>query len=206
VQSVFLLVAPALFAASIYMELGRIVESCDGDKHLFVRRRWMTSIFVFGDVISFLMQGSGGGLMGSKNTSSRTLGERIIVIGLFVQIVFFGFFVLTAALFHIRLNRSQAKGASPSSSPTRTANNPWRKHMIALYITSVLILVRSIFRVVEFLQGFDGYLMRYEIYLYIFDSVLMLGVMVVMNWFHPSQVAALIRGGWAIKGIKMIQL
>ena len=54
-----LLVAPALFAASIYMELARIVELVDGDEHLFISRRWLTTIFVFGDVVSFLMQGSG---------------------------------------------------------------------------------------------------------------------------------------------------
>lgn len=59
IQAVLLLVAPALFAASIYMELGRIVQMVDGDKHLFVRRTWMTKIFVCGDVLSFLMQSSG---------------------------------------------------------------------------------------------------------------------------------------------------
>lgn len=59
IQSILLLVAPALFAASIYMELGRIVRMVDGDKLLFIRRTWLTKIFVAGDVLSFLMQSSG---------------------------------------------------------------------------------------------------------------------------------------------------
>jgi len=59
VQAVLLLVAPALFAASIYMELGRVVMMVDGDNYLFVRRTWMTKLFVSGDVISFLMQSAG---------------------------------------------------------------------------------------------------------------------------------------------------
>lgn len=59
IQSIFLLVAPALFAASIYMELGRIVLMVDGDHALFIRRRWLTRIFVTGDVLSFLMQSGG---------------------------------------------------------------------------------------------------------------------------------------------------
>jgi hypothetical protein len=58
-QAVLLLVAPALFAASIYMELGRIVELVKGDKYLFVPRRWLTAAFVCGDIISFLFQASG---------------------------------------------------------------------------------------------------------------------------------------------------
>lgn len=59
IQSVLLLVAPALFAASIYMELGRIVLMVDGERHLFIRRTWLTKLFVAGDVLSFLMQSSG---------------------------------------------------------------------------------------------------------------------------------------------------
>lgn len=58
-QSVLLLVAPALFAASIYMELGRIVLMIDGERFLFIRRTWLTKLFVAGDVLSFLMQSSG---------------------------------------------------------------------------------------------------------------------------------------------------
>lgn len=59
IQSVLLLVAPALFAASIYMELGRIVLMVEGERALFIRRTWLTKIFVAGDVLSFLMQSSG---------------------------------------------------------------------------------------------------------------------------------------------------
>ena len=58
-QSTLLLVAPALFAASIYMELGRIIHLVKGEKHSLVRVNWMTKIFVAGDVLSFLMQASG---------------------------------------------------------------------------------------------------------------------------------------------------
>jgi uncharacterized membrane protein len=59
IQSVLLLVAPAFFAASIYMELGRIVEMTNGDKQIIVRRSWLTKMFVLGDVLGFLMQSSG---------------------------------------------------------------------------------------------------------------------------------------------------
>jgi len=46
-------------AIQTYQELGRIVELCDGDQHLFVKRKALTAIFVSGDVLSFLMQASG---------------------------------------------------------------------------------------------------------------------------------------------------
>jgi hypothetical protein len=64
--------------------------------------------------------------------------------------------------------------------------------MMALYLASGLIVVRSVFRVVEYLQGFDGYLLRHEAYLYIFDALLMFLVMVLFNVIHPSEVNAVV--------------
>jgi hypothetical protein len=58
-QSLLLLVAPALFAASIYMELGRLVLMVSGDHALFIRRTRLTKIFVVGDILSFFLQAAG---------------------------------------------------------------------------------------------------------------------------------------------------
>lgn len=58
-QTLLLLLAPALFAASIYMELGRIILLVDGDRHSPIRRNWLTKIFVAGDVLSFVVQAIG---------------------------------------------------------------------------------------------------------------------------------------------------
>jgi hypothetical protein len=88
-------------------------------------------------------------------------------------------------------------------SPTGSSRNDatWRKHLRVLYISSVIIMLRSIFRAVEYLQGFNGYLLRHEVYLYIFDALLMLIVMGLFNYIHPGEITALLRrkernGGW----------
>ena len=59
IQSILLLVAPALFAASIYMTLGRIIVLLDAEQYSFIKKKWLTKIFVCGDVLSFLMQSGG---------------------------------------------------------------------------------------------------------------------------------------------------
>jgi hypothetical protein len=66
-QSTLLLVAPALFAASIYMELGRVIRVVKGEKRSVIRVTWMTKIFVAGDVLSFLMQASGMSILSAQN-------------------------------------------------------------------------------------------------------------------------------------------
>lgn len=59
VQTLLLLLAPALFAASIYMELSRIILLVDGESHALLKRNWLTKLFVCGDVLSFLLQMAG---------------------------------------------------------------------------------------------------------------------------------------------------
>ncbi|KAK1236894.1 hypothetical protein MKX08_007842 [Trichoderma sp. CBMAI-0020] len=182
IQSLLLLVAPALFAATIYMELGRIISLVDGESHCLIRKKWLTKIFVFGDTLSFLLQGGGGGYQASGTASALETGAHIIIVGLFVQLAFFGFFIVVALKFHLSIRRVPA---------VRLPNEvSWKKHMNALYIASVLIMVRSIFRLVEYLQGFNGYLLHHEAYLYVFDALLMFLVMVLLNLVHPSELAA----------------
>ncbi|KAG9243797.1 RTA1 like protein-domain-containing protein [Calycina marina] len=176
-QSVTLLVAPALFSASIYMILGRVIVLTQSEAYSPIRSRFLTKIFVCGDVLSFLVQSGGGGMMAKSST--QNLGKYLVLIGLFIQVIFFGCFMVCSGLVHMRLNRN------PTASSMQSR---WTKHMYMLYIAGVLILIRSLFRVAEFANGRSGPIQSHEFYLYIFDSILMLGVMVGFNIVHPGEI------------------
>ena len=60
--------------------------------------------------------------------------------------------------------------------------------MVILFVTSALIMVRSVFRAVEYLQGFNGYLLSNEAFLYVFDATLMFLVMILFGIVHPSKI------------------
>ena len=190
IQSIFLLLAPIFFAASIYMELGRILDLTEGESRSLIRRKCLTKIFVLGDVLSFFAQSAGGGLLAQGNES----GNKIIIGGLVLQLLFFGFFMVSAAVFHRRM----------SANPTTKVMDmplPWKKHLVALYTGSALILVRSLYRLIEYLQGgSSGYIVEHEWTLYVFDALLMLGTMLIFFWIHPSEIRALLRGGRALQG------
>jgi hypothetical protein len=116
------------------------------------------------------------------------MGNNLVIAGLIVQVVVFGLFVVACAIFHTRNRRN----------PTpKSAGTPWEKHMVCMYIVSALIFVRSIVRVVEYVQGYSGYIMSHEAFLYVFDSIPMWLATLCMNWIHPSEVKALLRGGKA---------
>ncbi|KAL4863032.1 hypothetical protein BDV12DRAFT_202505 [Aspergillus spectabilis] len=180
IQNVFILLGPALFTASIYMVLGRIIVLVKGEKHSLIPVRWLTKVFVAGDVLSFLIQGGAAGMMIS--TDLARLGNKLVVIGLVVQVVMFGLFVVTAMIFQLRMN------GDLHAPEIFSANFRWRFHLNTLYIVSVLIMVRSVFRVVEFVMGNDGYLLQNEWPLYVFDAALMWLVMVVFGVRYPSDV------------------
>jgi hypothetical protein len=70
-----------------------------------------------------------------------------------------------------------------------------------LYIVSALIMVRSIFRVIEYILGQSGYPLKHEWTLYIFDSVPMLFVTIIFFLRYPSQLE---RKEGDLEGMQMV--
>ncbi|KAL4885783.1 RTA1 like protein [Aspergillus karnatakaensis] len=201
-QAILILLAPPLYAASIYMVLGRLITSLEAEKLSVVRVKWMTKIFVAGDVVAFLMQAAGAGIMSTGTVDNYEVGENVTVGGLGVQLAFFGFFMISCAIFHHRIRKNPTPAVSittDNSAPFKLASLNWESILVALYAASVLILVRSIFRLVEYIQGNDGYLISHEYFMYIFDSTLMFLTMVVLNVAHPGVVLGRGSGGQAGK-------
>ncbi|ODM19766.1 hypothetical protein SI65_04752 [Aspergillus cristatus] len=189
VGTIMILLAPPLYAASIYMTLGRLITFLDAESLSVVPVRWLTAIFVTGDVIAFVMQAAGGGIMASGTISAMNTGENITIGGLAVQLVFFSVFILASTIFHYRIRRNPVpKSLSKSPAPYAGRAATWETVMLGLYVASILILIRSIFRLIEYAQGNDGYLISHEAFMYVFDSMLMFFAMVAMSIFHPSHV------------------
>lgn len=180
IQSILILVAPALFAASIYMTLGRLMRSVHGERLSIIPVRWLTRLFVLGDVFSFLVQASGGGLM-ANDSFNRQTAQNIILAGLIIQIVMFGLFAVTAAIFHVRMRKW------PTAAST-DPNSKWQGTMWMLYAVSAFIMVRSIFRVVEYIMGYGSYPLTHEWTLYVFDATLMLLTVAAFGWFYPGKL------------------
>lgn len=137
--------------------------------------------------------------MASGTHSALQTGENIIIGGLVIQIIFFSLFAVTGIIFHVRMLRV----------PTATAlaqDGTWQKHLNTLYIGSALIWVRCMFRLIEYAQGNDGYLISHEVYLYIFDAVLMFATMVLFAVVHPSEINALVKGGGGKSVRKLVSI
>lgn len=149
-QSLMLLIAPSLLAASVYGMLGRTIMMARAEEYSPIHPRKLTKVFVTSDVLSFFVQSGGGGILSNaKSQSSIQLGEKIIIVGLFIQLIGFIFFIVVTGLFHIRI-----KQASRTNSVSVAVR--WEHYLWILYGVSAFILVRSLFRVIEYCQGYDG--------------------------------------------------
>ncbi|KAI5203425.1 RTA1-domain-containing protein [Aureobasidium subglaciale] len=176
-QSLLILLAPILFAASVYMYLGKIIRSVGGEKHCLIPLRFLTKTFVAGDVACFLVQGAGGGLLSSaKQASKVNLGQNIILAGLILQIVVFFLFVIVAVNFHVKMRAAHS----------RTPTSGWQRKLFGLYIVSILIAVRNIFRAIEYGMGSSGYLLSHEWATFVFDAALMVVVMIISLSWYPG--------------------
>ncbi|KAJ3549180.1 hypothetical protein NM208_g79 [Fusarium decemcellulare] len=181
-QTLLLLLGPTLYAASVYMMLGRLIRLLGAEKHSLIRPSWLTKFFLFGDIVSIALQGIGGGkLVNAETRDDRESGERIIIGGLTVQLLFFGLFMVVTGLLHFRITRN------PTATRISSVQVNWKRFLIIIYIASALILIRSLFRMIEYIMGHDSVLQSQEVYIYVFDAALMAAATVMLNIFHPSE-------------------
>lgn len=119
--------------------------------------------------------------MGTMQLSLAIAGEKIIIAGLSLQVATFVAFIIVATDFHIRMNRKAR------NTPVADSSDEWRKMLWILYSVSSLILLRCIFRLIEYSMGNASYLMAHEWCLYVFDTVLMVLVLILMLILQPTK-------------------
>ncbi|KAM0262801.1 hypothetical protein ACHAQJ_001595 [Trichoderma viride] len=128
------------------------------------------------------------------------VGNNTIIGGLVLQLIWFALFVVVTAVFHRRL-------MSIPTARSQRSDCRWQIYLRTLYIAGGLIIIRNLFRVIEYAQGNDGYLLTKEAFIYIFDALPMLVIVSWLHWRHPGEIGLLLRGETGIKnGFELIQL
>lgn len=170
-------------AGIIYVVFGRIVflvvpPANRSIRLLWAPARWLTPIFVCFDILSLFLQTVGALMLtnveaGDKDYKDKVdRGKTIALIGVSVQLVAFGFFSIIAVRFHFvsqqfgnvveRMYGSLDGKTAVMPGSNRQFDLRWKRLLWVVNISCVLILIRSIYREVEFVQGNDGYIMTHE--------------------------------------------
>jgi hypothetical protein len=177
-QNSFTLLGPTLMAATVYMIFGRLARAMHAENHSIVRVSLLTKLFVGGDVLAFVVQGGAAGLLIIQDLAK--FGKALIILGLVIQVLSFGLFMVTSVIFHKRVVNDFTLKSS-------VMDIPWVRIMRLLYLIGILILARSVFRLVEYAEGTEGYSMTHEWTLYVFDGVPMaVSAVAMLVWFPSS--------------------
>ncbi|KIX93629.1 uncharacterized protein Z520_10535 [Fonsecaea multimorphosa CBS 102226] len=185
VQTVMILVAPAVMAAACYQAFGRVVlwvvpPRFQSARHLWVPARRITPVFVGCDVFSFFIQVIGGAMVAGANTIAHAnTGKNVVLVGLGLQLASFGFFVLASLRLNILLRTTLRDVALPKE-------RNWQLFLTVINVANILILIRTLLRFIEFALGTKNYLIDHEWFFYAFDSALMFLVVVLFTVFHPG--------------------
>ncbi|KAK9710691.1 hypothetical protein K7432_008252 [Basidiobolus ranarum] len=129
-----------------------------------------------------MIQGAGGGLTASMKTAN--IGKIVVVIGLVIALA--SLLVFTWVTTTMMLDKKlRLRFAGPNAEYNESR---WRIIYIPIYINIVMLVARSIYRLVEFLGGYDGYVSTHEEYFYGFDTLLIIIGYLSFIVIHPGRL------------------
>jgi hypothetical protein len=164
VEYFLIVTAPVLFSASIYVCLTKLIAWAETQgvelsrKGWWMRRKVILWTFISIDVLTTLMQVTGAGLIGSATSKQKdpSTANNILLAGLAIQTAAFAIFLglLTVVIFSLCGNLQVIDSLRRSKSP----------FLGVLAVASLLVFIRTIFRLVETSQGVFGHLSTHEGY------------------------------------------
>lgn len=161
------MLAPTLLCISIYLTLKHAVLSLSPALSR-VRPRLYPLIFVPADVSCLILQAIGGGLAASAKSDNAALllaGDRVIIVGIALQVAVLLGFGAMASDYLVRVRRALQSGDENVLAPGALAL--WSDKKARLFFYAVLgayfsILIRCIYRIAEMSGGWGSTIMRDE--------------------------------------------
>jgi len=177
-QITTLIIAPTFFTAAIYVILGRLIVIMGKETSPISATTYLW-IFCGCDLISLVVQAVGGSMASQAAAATpprkSETGTNIMVGGIVFQMASITVFVFLFLEF-LRRTRKQRRSITA------------KIYLLvgASAFSCLMIYIRSIYRTVELLQGWSGYLITHEGYFIGLDAVLMFLAVVVFNFIHPG--------------------
>jgi hypothetical protein len=179
-MSCCIILAPVGLAFTDYLLVGRLIRKA-GHQYSLVNAKVVEIGFVLSDFLSICIQSAGAGLVSrgtlGGNLNEANLGSQVLIGGLVINLISFCFFAVVTLHFHWSISRR---------SDTFTGRETWVKMFYALYLSMTLLIIRSVYRIIEFAMGFRGYVATHEVYFYIFECLLIILAFGLFIPLHPG--------------------
>lgn len=182
VQYFFIVCAPVFLSAAVYVVLSRFIQVA-GRSYTPLPPKWIVIIFVVLDVVTTGIQIAGAALIGSaeSNDKDASTANNILLSGLSIQVFAFAVFF---AILCVCISRVASSKDLESWARSRAAKSV----LAALVLSSLLIELRTIFRLVETAQGVFGYLSSHEVYFGCLEYLPIILAVSIWNVLHPGRL------------------
>ncbi|KAL5329471.1 hypothetical protein ACEPPN_002985 [Leptodophora sp. 'Broadleaf-Isolate-01'] len=204
---VALTIGPTFFTASIYLCLARIIVVY-GEGNARFKPRTYAIFFIASDIISLVLQATGGAKASGADTyDTKQSGIHIMVAGLALQVISLVIFTTLCAdlIYSVR--------KSPRSKDPRfqsiKSSHTFKLFLYCLGSSTLLILIRSSFRVAELSEGFGSGLANNEVTFMVLEGGMIAAAVILLTALHPGLVfgsQGWKDAGWTISGKPLISV
>ena len=205
VQYFFIVCAPVFLSAAIYTTLTSFIGALSTSSSvnpaaavtmssryrnlspLGLSKKTTLAIFIMSDVVATIVQVAGAAIIGSSesNRKSPVTGNNILLAGLAFQV--FSFLVFLVLLFvFLRNSRRSTKALSEGLDDGK--GNLFRMYIIALVVGSLLVYLRTCFRLAETAQGVMGYASSHEAFFGALEFAPIVLAIAILGWWHPGRL------------------
>ncbi|KAF4952139.1 hypothetical protein FGADI_6935 [Fusarium gaditjirri] len=177
----FFLLAPLWINAFVYMAVARMVYFRMPDRKLLgIKAIRMTLLFVWLDIILFLVQGAGGSMLSSDDDMNMIrIGQKLYMAGVGLQLGVILIFIGITAFFYFKLRQLEGRSMGRMK---------WL--ILTMLTVLILIVIRIVYRLIEFGPGVNEHnqLLIHEEYPLGLDATPILIALVLLNTMHPGFV------------------
>lgn len=194
-----LTIGPAFLTGAIYLTLSRIIVANGSNISRFSPRTYSIT-FMSADFVSLLLQGAGGGLAATADDNDGSnVGRNLMIAGVVFQVICLALFMALWAEFIFRLRRTPENAKDVQFEELRrTKKFVWLTY--AVWGAVILIFVRSVYRVAELQQGFDGPIAQNEPLFMVLEGPMIFLAVTFLTVLHPGFCFG---GQWATAGWSM---
>lgn len=174
-STVLIMSGPPVYALINYFVLSRILYYIPYLAPLHPGR--VATTFIGLDGVCEILIGNGAWRMAnsSMTVAQRKLGSNMVTASLCLQATLFGAFGLLAAQFHRRANKAGV------------LKKDLKVVLWVMYVSAIIITIRCIYRLVEYIEGWESPIYQNEVYFWIFEAVIMFINTALLNIWHPGK-------------------
>ncbi|EJD50214.1 RTA1 like protein, partial [Auricularia subglabra TFB-10046 SS5] len=178
--------APTFLVAANFIVLGRIVRLI-GPQYSRLSPAMYSIVFLSADNVALIVQAVGGGRAAAAGTlEGANRGAKVMLGGIVLQFVAIIVYVALALEFLLRYTLDK-----PLRTPTvkrGALDGKLRTMVLALGLSTLFILVRTVYRTIELTDGWTGKIISNETLFNVLDGMPIAGAMYTLNVFHPGRL------------------